>query len=148
MCERKRKRFCVAIVTCAKLSSGFRPSMPHSHSAALPAILSIPPSLSVSFNTSLSLSFSLFCVYSFSPPQTVALKAFCQIVQRCQNQWELKHSNTTEGSPDQLLTSHQRFISVGMRAKTNVSHQLMRSLKSSRTILKAEAPPPDTSSLT
>lgn len=48
-CVRERERdFCVAIVTFTNLSSGFRPSMPHSHSAALPAILSIPPLLQVS----------------------------------------------------------------------------------------------------
>lgn len=102
-CVRERERdFCVAIVTFTNLSSGFRPSMPHSHSAALPAILSIPPLLQVSpciwtppSHCLFFSSLTLFYLFIFSFHRQLGRKSRC----RCQKQWELKYSNTTQGCP-------------------------------------------------
>lgn len=107
-CVRERERdFCVAIVTFTNLSSGFRPSMPHSHSAALPAILSIPPLLQVSLciwtpPSHCPFSLWLFCIYLFIYfffHRQLGWKPLPNCVQCCQKQWELKYSNTTQGCP-------------------------------------------------
>jgi len=60
----KEREFCVAIVTFPNLIPGFLPSMPHSHSAALPLVLSIPLLLHVfySYASPDSFSFSPFYV--------------------------------------------------------------------------------------
>lgn len=116
--SRERGRyFCVAIVTFTNLTPGLRPSMSHSHSAALPLLLSIPPPLQVSVLfyfiflwTPLSLSHCLFLfvplgsfVFFDLAPQTVGLRvvAKCcvvlpkQQVQRCSSAIQNKVSGGT-----------------------------------------------------
>lgn len=65
VCECQRE-FCVAIVTVTNFTPGFLPSMHHSHSTALPLLLSIPVILSLSLFSSLSLPLAA-CLFLFVP---------------------------------------------------------------------------------
>lgn len=128
-CVRERERdFCVAIVTFTNLSSGFRPSMPHSHSAALPAILSIPPLLQVApciwTPPSHCLFFPLwrFSIYLFFLSTDSWVE---QAVAAARNSGSWNIVTPRRDAPNRLLKSNQRVITIGIKEETGKRKMLL-----------------------